>query len=228
MGITCPNKNTAEYKQINAKYKDDMTTTMLILAWQQMNNSSDIPTLSVMENDFKDAEAVFDVESKGFSKDVVNNLVALDLVKRDGNNYVVVGDSIEKIKAYLAFQNIDPDAAIFDNGKFFLNKAFYNLTTVSKKSRNNKEATHIKPLVEHMNRIFPGVEIKMVSEAEGKKYYDSLPDSAKANVKFSEMNSFYIDGKAYLIEERVTDDMLVEEVLHPFIDAIKIPRPQVI
>ena len=98
MGITCPNRNTAEYKQIKAKYKDDMTTSMLILAWQQMNNSSDVPTLSIMESDFKDAEDVFDVESKGFSKDVVNNLVALDLVKRDGNNYVVVGDSTEKIK----------------------------------------------------------------------------------------------------------------------------------
>ncbi len=225
MGITCPNRNSAEYKQINAKYKDHLTTTMLIVAWQQMNKSSEIPTLSDMESDFQDAEDIFTVESKGFSKDIVNNLQSLELIKRDGNNYVVVGDSIEKIKAYLAFQNIDPGAAIFDNGKFFLNKAFYNLTTVSKKSRNNKEATHIKPLIQHMNRIFPGVEIKMVTEEEGKKYYDSLPDSAKANVKFSEMNSFYIDGKAYLIEERVTDDMLVEEVLHPFIDAIKAQDP---
>ena len=138
MGIACPNRNAPEYKEINTKYKDHLTTTMLIMAWQKMKNSSDIPSLSQMENDFKDAEDIFKLESKGFSKDVAKNLESLGLIKREGNNYSVVGDSVDKIKAYLAFQNIDPSAAIFQDGKFFLNKAFYNLETVSKKSRNNK------------------------------------------------------------------------------------------
>ena len=224
MGISCPNRNSPEYKAINEKYKDDLTTSMLIIAWQQMANSKDIPKLSKLESDFKDAEVIFQSESRGFSQDIIKNLESLELIKKDGNNYVLVED-LEKIEAYLSFQNINPGIVIIQDGKFFLNKAFYNLEMVSKKSRPNKEATHIKPLVEHMNRIFPGVKIEMVSEEKAKKYYDSLPDSAKAKVKFSEMNSFYIDGKAYLIEERITDDILVEEVLHPFIDAIKSQDP---
>ena len=220
MGISCPNRNSSEYKAINEKYNDDLTTSMLIIAWQQLNNSKDIPKLSTLESDFKDAEVIFESESRGFSQDIIKNLESLELIKKDGNNYVLVED-LEKIEAYLSFQNINPGIVIIQDGKFFLNKAFYNLEMVSKKSRPNKESTHIKPLVEHMNRIFPGVKIEMVSEEKAKKYYDSLQPQQKAKIKFSEMNSFYIDGKAYLIEERITDDILVEEVLHPFIDVIK-------
>ena len=77
-------------------------------------------------------------------------------------------------------------------------------------------------VVMHLKRLFPQVSIKMLSVKEAEALHDSLPKWKKTSAPFSEVNSFYIDGTAYLIKGRVTDETAIEEMLHPFIDAIKI------
>ena len=50
--------------------------------------------------------------------------------------------------------------------------------------------------------------------------HDDLPASQKSKVPFDKVRSFYVDGKAVLIKGRVTDDVAIEEILHPFVDSL--------
>ena len=41
---TCPNKNAAEYKALQAVYKTELKTNDVINSWQRVNNTDVIPT----------------------------------------------------------------------------------------------------------------------------------------------------------------------------------------
>ena len=69
--------------------------------------------------------------------------------------------------------------------------------------------------------MFPQIKVAMLSVSDAQTLYDTLPQWRKTTANFSEVNSFYVDGTAYLIRGRVTDETAIEEMLHPFIDAIK-------
>ena len=69
-------------------------------------------------------------------------------------------------------------------------------------------------------RMFPQVKVKMLSVADAKKIYDGLPTNQKSKVSFDQVRSFYVDGTAVLIKGRVTDDVAIEEILHPFVDSL--------
>ena len=79
-----------------------------------------------------------------------------------------------------------------------------------------------REIVLHLKRMFPKLEIKMLSVVEAEKKHASLPKWKKKSGSFDEVNSFIIDDVVYLIEGRTTNETLIEEMLHPFVDAIKI------
>ena len=78
----------------------------------------------------------------------------------------------------------------------------------------------------HLKRMFPQIQVKMLSVVDAETLYNSLPKWQKSKVNFKEVNSFYVDGVAYLVKGRVTDETAIEEMLHPFIDAIKMDNPE--
>ena len=55
---------------------------------------------------------------------------------------------------------------------------------------------------------------------EAKAYYDDQPMYQKRGIGFNSVNSYYHKGQVFLIKGRVNKEMAVEEVLHPFIDAM--------
>ena len=62
-----------------------------------------------------------------------------------------------------------------------------------------------------------------MSETDAKRMYNSLPQFTsefQKPVDFKDVKSFYVDGQAILVEGRVTSETAIEEVLHPFVNAL--------
>ena len=57
--------------------------------------------------------------------------------------------------------------------------------TVTDSIVNSNDSTHLTDILEHLTRLFPAVNIKIMDENSAKKLYNSLP-------QFKEIN-----GKAY-------------------------------
>lgn len=80
-----------------------------------------------------------------------------------------------------------------------------------------------RKVANHLKQMFPGVKIQKVKSSEAKKIYEQLPEYTKnADVKFEEVNSFFYKDTAYIIEDRVTDETLIEEMLHPFVETLEV------
>ena len=68
--------------------------------------------------------------------------------------------------------------------------------------------------------------IDVVSVAQAREYYNSLDARQKAKVKFEDIKSYYVNGRAVLIQGRVNSNTAIEEILHPFVDAIKVENSE--
>ena len=88
------------------------------------------------------------------------------------------------------------------------------------------DTAHTPMLLEHLQRIFPQLNLNVVGEKEARSYYESLPEERKKAVNFNQVNSFYYNGEVYLIRGRVTNEIAIEEVLHPFVEAIRIDNSE--
>ena len=67
-----------------------------------------------------------------------------------------------------------------------------------------------------------------MNETDARKLYNSLPQFKEVDGRqyqkkpdFNNVKSFYANGMAVLIQGRVTSETAIEEVLHPFINAVE-------
>ncbi len=88
----------------------------------------------------------------------------------------------------------------------------------------NEKTTHINMILEHFKKMFPQIGIDVVTVQEAKEYYESLPTSQQ-KVPFNQIKSYIYDGRAKIIKGRVTAEIAVEEVLHPFVNALMLDNP---
>ena len=81
-------------------------------------------------------------------------------------------------------------------------------------------------MLQHLARLFPETNIVVLNAAEAERAYNSLPAEAKPRgkngktVPFDQVNSFFYDNNAVLIKGRTSNETAIEEILHPFIDAV--------
>ena len=87
-----------------------------------------------------------------------------------------------------------------------------------------KNKTHINTILNHLQKVFPQVKIKKISPDEANRIYKLIPDLQR--VPFESVNSFFYLDTAYIIEGRVSTETAIEEVLHPFVSAIKEAKPE--
>jgi hypothetical protein len=101
-----------------------------------------------------------------------------------------------------------------------------NLSEEGKKMETLKDEDYfdkvISPIVSKMSKLFPQVKSKVVSESE----FNSLPaEVQKALSTLKSLgktpNSFYFNGTVYIIKERITPEITMEEFLHPFINGLE-------
>jgi hypothetical protein len=89
--------------------------------------------------------------------------------------------------------------------------------------------THTKSLVRFLKQRFPQLDITFVSEEKALALYRELqnmqPDSRRNNIDFVRVKSFVYQGKVHLIEGRVDNEVVIEEVLHPFVYTVMQQNP---
>ena len=124
-------------------------------------------------------------------------------------------------RKYRAYSKDHPSLAASEMiqwGKIEFNENALNIEDTLPEMRD-KDTTHINVILDHLKKVFPQVGIDIVSITEAEEHYKSLPASQQ-KVPFAKIKSYIVDGRAKIIKKRVTVDIAVEEVLHPFINAL--------
>lgn len=243
----CPNKNTPEYKALQEVYKSEIATNNIINSWQDANNTDVFPTVVEAQQFAKYNKVAFALKQKSFAESLLNNLRDQKLIHTEfGLNLINVSDpnvfyanrvadpavvesNRNKIIQYLKVNNIPLEAvSIIETKNTYrveINENVFTPKDILQSSRS-WDTPRARAVVIHLKRMFPQIQVKMLSVGEAQTLYNSLPKWQKSKVNFKEVNSFYVDGVAYLIKGRVTDETAIEEMLHPFIDAIKMDNPE--
>ena len=250
---SCINRSAPGYDALNQVFKSVTITDNVIIGWQNANNSDQFPTVEQAKEFMNDQKTLFSLKKKNFANTLLNNLRNNRMISRRGNNpYHInmtrpgapkdtVGNekdiqfNLLRIRNYLKTNNIPQSAIILKSGGSTSNKTqIINigidedvLTAVDILPESRAwDTPHTPLLIEHLQRVFPGLNINVVGVNEAKAYYESLPENANKKIKdFSKINSFYYNGQVYLVKGRVTNEIAIEEVLHPFIAAVKIDNP---
>tara|TARA_R100000935_G_scaffold54722_1_gene83882 strand:+ start:1092 stop:6785 length:5694 start_codon:yes stop_codon:yes gene_type:complete len=239
----CPNKNTAEYKALQNVYVTELATNNIIISWQDLNNTDVFPTVLEAKDFVKTNKMAFALKQKNFGESILNNLRREKIIHQYQDIYLVnnsnpqtreydekfLQNNLDRLVQYLEINNIPLDSIstirtpmsykVKVKPDVFTNK---DLLPSSRSWDTNRS----RAVVGHLMRMFPQVKVEMMSVSEAQTLYDKLPQWRKTSANFSEVNSFYFDGTAYLIRGRVTDETAIEEMLHPFIDAIKVDNPE--
>lgn len=88
-----------------------------------------------------------------------------------------------------------------------------NVSFSSDKLIRNYEKVNYKALVEFLSSRFPSSRVEYITESEAATL---LPNGLK-----NKTASFVKGNQVYLITNRLTDEIAIEEMLHPFVNALK-------
>jgi len=234
----CHNPNTSEYKSLLNRFKSPFVVDMAINEWQSMTNDDSIPTVAEVDYMKESQRALFSLKKEDFSESVLRNLSNKGIIsKYHGVWYVnntypgsrmgspsALRDNIDRLGSYLKNIGIDPSIANIRRTKKSAVVSFdYNKLTRDDiiEEKYNKDSTRINDIVSHLSSIMPEVNIRYMKVSEAEAAWRSLSPVARGKIKdFSSVKSFFYNGTAVLIKGRVTSETAVEEVLHPFVDAL--------
>ena len=234
----CPNKNTAEYKALQEVYTSEIATNNIINTFQDLNNVDTFPTVVEANEMLANQKVALSLKKKSFGESLLINLRR----EKIGHNYLnefyinssdpntkefsqlVLKSNYKRLQRYLEINNISQDRITAirtkNSYKITVNDNLFTDKDMLESSRS-WDTNRARNVVMHLKKLFPQVNVKMLSVSAAEEMFNSLPQWKKNKTNFKEVNSFYVDGVAYLIQGRVTDEIAIEEILHPFIDAIK-------
>ena len=235
--MSCYNKNTAQYKALQERYTSPMVVDSIIDRWQKVSNSDEIPTVIQADTYLEQQKVAFDLKKRTYKESLLANLSRKNIISKYQGEYYVNNTNQETLKLdrRLLYSNRDKVVNLLDywnvpsesvlitpTSKSFRVEVDENVFTKTDilPETTNKNNTHILSILQHLNEMFPDVTINVASVKQAREFYDSLPDWQKAKVPFKSVNSYYVGGQVVLIKGRVTSETAVEEVLHPFIDAL--------
>jgi hypothetical protein len=243
----CPNRNTNEYKVLRQKFKTNIATDNIINAWQELNNSDQFPTLAQANEFVKNQKTFSNLQKREFADTLLANLSRLNLIhKYNDNYYVTVSSKVitdfdnreynekvarnnqKAIQRYLYINNIPAEAININEIEVDkLNRPLFTVTTDLKympsdvlKASENRTSPHSAKLLVHLKRLFPELNVEVLEVNQARKYYEQLPEEQKRQMPFNKIKSFYVNDTAVLIKGRTSDETAIEEILHPFIDAL--------
>ena len=237
--MKCYVRNTPEYQTLLGEYKSNTAVDSLINKWQNIYKTDDFPTISDVEVMKKKMKAAFSLKKRDFAESVLANLSRKKWISKWKNNYyvnnsngitkeydaVALAKNLEHVKRYLSFKNIPLDSVDIQKTKksyrISIDSKIFTKQDVIEESRQN-DGKHTADIVEHLGKMFPQLDVQILSVGAAKEYYDNLPKWQKAKVPFEKIKSFYVNGKAVLVEGRTDVETSIEEILHPFIDSIKV------
>ena len=237
--MACYNRNTQEYKNLLNTFANNIQVDSIIVSWQKINKSDKLPSVNEAKQLLKNKKTLFNLKTKDFSETLLSNLSNKNLISKYKDVYyvnnsdklnkvydaTVLQSNVNKIKRYLAINNIPIDAVQFTptrkSIKITVNESLFTPKDLLESSRSwNKEKS--RHVIAHLMKLFPTIQVDLVSVFEAKKYYDNLPEWQKSNVSFNKVKSYFdpVNNTVKLIKGRVTDETAIEEMLHPFTDAL--------
>ena len=239
----CPNKNTAEYKALQDVFQTEVRTNSVINTWQDINNSDAFPTPFQANEMMSDQKVAFALKQKSFALSLLDNLRREHIGHTFQGQFLInnsnpvtreydsmfLDANVKKLYRYLRINNIPADTVTLQRTpktyRLIVNEDLFTNKDVLEKSRS-WDTNRSREVVMHLKRMFPQVNVEMLSVTEAADMFSMFPEWKKSNVKFKDVKSFYVDGTAYLIKGRVTDETAIEEMLHPLVDAIKVDNPE--
>ena len=242
----CYNRNTAEYKALQDKFNSPIIVDSIIDKWQKSNRSELIPTISQVDIFMGQRKAMLSLKKREYSEAILKNLSNKKLISKwNGEWYINTTDRTNrqygkpessrrianlnrlKVERTLQFWNIPSDIVSIERTentyRISINENMFTPRDIIAQD-NNKDHTHVLDIIQHMNSMFPQLKIQVVSVKEAREYWDSLSPEQKRGVNFSDVNSYYVRGNVMIIKGRVTPETAIEEILHPFVDAVYLEK----
>lgn len=223
--MKCYNRNLPEYQELNDLVNNPIITDSLIARWQEVSKSTKYPSKADINKMLSKSKAVIKSKKYTYVDKLLDSLNNLNYVDKDTG--IIMGSGIKlknnerRVRNYLLFNDLPEDSFTILDGKLYINTD--KIKEIPSLSKNTVKTLDV---LNHLASVFPTVDIEIVSEKEAKNIYDNIPSSNKANVNFNSIKSFSYNGTAYLISNRVDQSTAIEEVLHPFIEALKIDNPE--
>lgn len=232
----CFNQNTKEYKDLLKVHGDTFTVDLLINDWQSMTGSESIPSTLDVDNMLNSSDVIMSLRRDSLENSLLRNLANKNIISKYNNRWYVnvtvpgvekgsptnLKNNVGRLQNYLRNQNLANAVSLKRTANTY--EVIVNNDMFTKRDliadRSNQDSTKIIEVLNHLNNLFPQVKVRYMTPGEAKTAYDSLPKASKRKVQFKDIKSFYYKGNAVIIKGRVTKDTAVEEVLHPFVDAL--------
>lgn len=244
----CLNINDPGYQILKDIYKSEIDTNNIINNWQKLNSTDVFPTPVQAATYLRNQKTAFNLKTRQFGEALLGNLrrerighnfkdefyVNNSNQDQDDYNNIVYDERVlranaKRLRRYLDVNNIPQDFVDLQRTdkayRVVLKYDTLSSLDIIEKTRS-WDTPRTKSVVKHLLRLFPGVNVVMMPVGKAEDLYDSIPPWKTSDVKFKDINSFYVDGTAVLIQGRVTDETAIEEVLHPFIEAVRLDNKQ--
>ena len=232
----CFNRNTKEYKKLLETHGDPVTVDLLINDWQNMTGTDQIPGTESIDRMLQGSDIMLSIRKSSLANSLLRNLANKQIISKYNDRWYVnvtipgktegssmyLSQNISRLKNYLRNQNLGNVVSLKRTRN--THQVIVNEDMFTKKDllaeRFDNDFTRIGDIVNHLSSMFPEVKIKYMTPGEAQKAYKELPSNAKRKVNFKDVKSFYYKGNAVLIKGRVTKETAVEEILHPFVNAL--------
>ena len=226
--MTCFNRNTAQWKAINAKYKNPIVVDSIMTKWQESNNTEALPSLQDVNTFLRQKEEAMSVDQNSYKNILLNNFSNRNLVTRVGDMYMVKPDqtkNTQKIYRLMKVWSVPPssysvkfmgDGLVLEIDASKFNKSNMIL------SRDND--AHSLDVIDHMLKMFPQLDIDVVSRQEARAYYDNLSEEQKElsyGSSFFNVKAYYVDNTVKIVKGSVSPETVAEEILHPFVNTVE-------
>ena len=235
---TCYNKNTKEYKSLLKEYKNPLMVDTVIMDWQLINTDDSMPSIMEARSMIKDQDMLNSAQNNKVGQLLLSNLRSKDLLRKVGSDYFIVSNisgivearqTAKLVRNYLSWNGFSEDSILFRKTKTVgMYRAVINEDIINKGNinYNSNNSIHSLPILDHLVKKFPNTKYEILNEQDAKVLYDQIPNRKEnvkgknENVEWKDINSFFFAGTAILIKGRVDQNTAVEEMIHPFIDAM--------
>jgi hypothetical protein len=232
---TCFNKNLPEFKALKTVYKSDTVVNLIIEKYQEKNNTDLYPTPLQASKLVKETRTIINKQNEEKVESLMLNMKQKGYVTKlrgrwtlqrsaKGASFRVGSDDIEnfnlkQVRQYLYTNGIDPNTLrVIKYGK--KKTLILPSTAVRDMIPVSSDSSYAATIISHLMNVFPQLDVKVVDEKTAKKIYEGIADRRVFGTKFEDVRSFYHKGSAYLIEGRFSNEVAIEELMHPFVDAL--------
>lgn len=231
----CHNPNTPEFKALMQVYNNEDLVQVLINLYNESVDNTEIviPTTLQVADMLLKQKKKFNAEKKSFAEKIMLNLQKLGYATKLKGKWIVKKqlsdldstntlDLINQnaIVSYLTYLGFNPEIIKFNqNGP--ITEININSNGISYENINPIENNkHTISIINHFASVFPQIKIKTINASEAEVIYTKAAKLSDLKVDFANVKSFYANGTAYLINGRFSDKTAIEEIMHPFIDAL--------